>query len=132
MIGLDTAAIERDGAGRRQVSFTGDYALGDEKLRIPNRLSFFEYHEPGLFAGFRVCEGGSKQAKADDLLGLETEAGDIGGEVKPWILAHGRTTLKPERRTRLATRIMLQRSIQCNARSGFSGFWPSAAAAGLA
>jgi len=116
MIGMDAATIERDGAGRRQVSFTGDKALGNEKLRVPSRLSFFQDHEPGFFAGFGVSEGSSKQAKGDDFLSLETKARDIGGEAKPWIVAHGGTTLKPERRRRLAARIMLQRSIERNAR----------------
>ncbi len=126
MIGLDTATIERDGAPRRKVSFTGDKALGNEKLRVPRRLSFFQDHEPGFFAGFCVSQGGPKQPKANDFLGLETEASDIGGEAKPWIVAHGGTTLKPERRHRLATHNMLQRSIQRNARLCFSGFWPRA------
>ena len=89
MIGLDPATIEGDGAGWRQVSFTGDDALGNEKLRVPYRLPFFHDHEPGFFTGFGVTQGRSKQTKADDFLRLETETGDIGGEAKPWILAHG-------------------------------------------
>jgi hypothetical protein len=123
MIGMDTATIERHGAGRRQVSFTSNKALGNEKLCVPRRLSLFQDHEPDFFASFRAPEGSSKQAKADDFLGLETEACDIGGEAKPWIVAHGGTTLKPERRRRLATHIMLQRSIQ---RNGRLCFWPRA------
>lgn len=94
MIGLDAPTIERDGAGRRQVSFTGDEALGNEKLRVPHRLSFFHDHEPGFFTGFGVTQGGPKQAKADDFLCLETEAGDIGGEAKPCIVAHGGDNLE--------------------------------------
>ena len=94
MIGLDTATIERDGACRRQVSLTGDKAPGYEKLRVPRSLSFFDDHEPGFLAGFGVTEGSPKQAKADDFLGLETEARDIGRKTKPWIVAHGGDNLE--------------------------------------
>jgi len=72
MIGLDPATIEGDRAGRRQVSFTGDEALGNEKLRVPHRLSFFHDHEPSFFTGFGLTEGGRKQAESDYFLRLET------------------------------------------------------------
>jgi hypothetical protein len=113
MIGLDTATIERDGAGWRQVSFTGDQAPGDEKLRVPHRLPFFHDHEPGFFTGFGVTQGGRKQAKADDLLRLETEAGDIGGEAKPWIVAHGEDNLE-----NLSDAVRSPRTICCTAAFG--------------